>query len=100
MSDNEKEPTLRDVLAAIDSLAESTAKGFASVDTRFDAVDERFDKLEVRMDKLDTKFDVLSGHYAELSENVKKLTDTKVSHIEVNERFRPIEQKLGIPSPP
>jgi hypothetical protein len=33
------------------------------------------------------------GCYAELSENVKKLTDTKVSHIELNERFRPIEQK-------
>jgi hypothetical protein len=90
--ENEREPTLRDVLAAIDSLAESAAKGFVSVDTRFDAVDERFDKLE-------TKVDVLAGHYAELSDNVRKLTDTKVSQIELNGRLRPIEQKLGIPSP-
>jgi hypothetical protein len=42
---------------------------------------------------------VLAAHYAELSENVKALADTKVSQIEFNGRLRPIEQKLGIPSP-
>jgi archaellum component FlaC len=97
MKNEEHHPDIKDL--TIDDLGRMIENGFSSMEKRFDAVDERFDKLEGRMDKLDTRFDVLAGHYAELSENVKKLTDANVSHIELNERLRPIEQKLGIPSP-
>ena len=43
----------------LENLALITAKGFASVDERFERVDERFEKMDERFDKMDERFDKL-----------------------------------------
>jgi hypothetical protein len=35
----------------------------------------------------------------DVHESIDEVEDTKVSHAEFNDRLRPIEQKLGMPSP-
>ena len=84
--------TDRDVTLNDLALAQGTAKGFDGMTKRFDAMDARFEKLEA-------KVAVMAGDIVIIKEDVKKLNNTKVSYTEFNDRLRPIEQKLGIPSP-
>ncbi len=65
------EPTIADVLEAVDNLAVSTGQQFISIDKRFDQVDKRFEQVDKRFDQVDKRFE------------------------QVDKRFENIEGKLG-----
>lgn len=69
--------TSGELMAAILSLQEATAAGFAGVDARFgqlradmdhrfDLVDDRFDHVYARFDRIDERFDRLEARVAKI----------------------------------
>ena len=65
------EPTLRDILDAVNGLGTEVAE----LKTRFDGLEKRFDGLETRFDRLETRFDALEAEVGELRTEVAALTD-------------------------
>ena len=57
----------------IDKLAISTAKGFESVDERFNKVDERFESMEKRFDEIDKRFDGIDGKIEGVNKRIDDL---------------------------
>lgn len=63
----------------LEKLAMSVAKGFASVDERFDKVDERFERVDKRFDKVDATMEhnrlELSSRLTSVEKRVAVLED-------------------------
>jgi len=48
------EPTLHDVLDAINTLSSNTDERFNSIDKRFESVDKRFESMDRRFERIET----------------------------------------------
>jgi len=48
---------IKDVLTAVENLAESTAAGFAYSQNRFDQIDKRFESIDKRFESIDQRFE-------------------------------------------
>ena len=75
---NIKDPTIKDVMVAIEDLAISTAKGFSEVyavmDKRFGSVDKQFESVNERFKSIDKRFDELhSEMYGEFYKLEKRV---------------------------
>ncbi|MCC6323747.1 hypothetical protein IT400_03070 [Candidatus Nomurabacteria bacterium] len=77
---------------SIENLAIIVAKGFSSVDDRFDVVDKRFDRLETRMDTMDSRMGILETRVGHIEQTVMSL-DSKLE--EVNKSLVKIEESTG-----
>jgi predicted nucleic acid-binding Zn-ribbon protein len=99
---NGSELTLNDVAGMIDTLAQSTAKGFEAMQRNFNTVVEMVGSLQGQVSSMETDITTIKGDVKDVHkriDDVEKLVTSKVSHAEFNDRLRPDETKLGIPSP-
>lgn len=81
---------MRDLAGMIESLAQSTAKGFASVDKRFEQVDKRFEKVENEIKEVKELVQVTRHEMLDIG-------DRFISRMEFDSlliRFNKIEQKV------
>jgi uncharacterized coiled-coil DUF342 family protein len=84
-------------------------RAIAGVHERVDTVIERVDTLtqmvgalQGQMSSMETDIKTIKGDVNDVHkriDGVEKLAERKVSSAEFNDRLRPIEEKLGIPSP-
>ncbi len=81
-----KNISLDDLGGMIESLAVSTAKGFARVDGRFEEVDRRFDQI-------DRKFSKIEGDMFNLDTKVQAI-DTRLRNVE--KALEPITLSYGV----
>jgi hypothetical protein len=104
----DKELTLNDLAGMIDALAQSSATGFSTMEANMATKDDlnkvidMVGSLQGQMSSMETDIKTIKGDVRDVHkriEGVEKLADAKVSEAEFNDRLRPIEQKLGIPSP-
>src|SRR5437870_3429379 len=96
-----KELTFNDLAGMIDALAQSTANGFEGMQRNFNTVVEMVGALSGQVSSMETDIKTIKGDVKDLHkriDGVEELAKAKVSHVEFNDRLRPMEQKLGIPS--
>ena len=75
------EPTIADVLEAVDNLAVSTGQQFISIDKRFDQVDKRFEQVDKRFENIEGKLGQIDGRLFRLEKGQTELIE-KVDRIE------------------
>jgi flagellin-like hook-associated protein FlgL len=61
------------LLATVDILVVSTAKGFEGVDRRFDQVENRLDKVESRLSGVDNRLDRVEDHFDNMAEGLRRV---------------------------
>jgi len=104
------EVTLAQVLEAVNNgFSAMEAKMATKEDLKAFATKEDLNKvvemvgmLQGQVSSMETDIKTIKGDVKDVHKRmdaVEKLATTKVSHTEFNDRLRPIEQKLGIPSP-
>ncbi len=57
------EPTIRDVLEAINTFSFSVDQRFMSVDQRFNAIDKRFEAIDERFEAIDQRFKLIDQRF-------------------------------------
>jgi prophage DNA circulation protein len=92
-----KELTLNDLAGMIDVLAQSTAKGFEVLGARVDTVVEMVGTLQGQVSSIETDIKTIKGDVKDVDTRIDDVE--KEARTDLNRRLRPIEQKLGMPSP-
>jgi len=88
----EKEPTISDVLDAVNSFATRVEERFGMVDARFDQVDTRLDQVDARIDKVDIKIEKLDIKIDKVEENLTDRIDKMETRL-VTKAY--LDQKLA-----
>lgn len=98
------EPTLLDVLEAVQSGFKNVEERFEKVDERFDKIDERFDRVENRMTAVERRVGTVETTLEEMSVTLKSIEQAvdKDAEAIVNHegRVSHLEKLSGIVSVP
>lgn len=65
------EPTITDVLDAINTFSGDVEKRFDAVDERFEGIDQRFASIDQRFDGVEMRFDALESDIAHIKERLR-----------------------------
>ena len=74
---NENQPTIQDVLEAINSFAGNVENRFVKIDEKFDKIDERFVKIDEKFDRIDEKFAKSDSNFSTINGQLARL-ETKM----------------------
>jgi len=75
---------IKDVLTAVENLAESTAAGFAYSQNRFDQIDQRFESIDKRFESIDQRFESIDQRFESINQRFES----------INQHFESIEKDI------
>jgi len=73
----EKEPTIKDVLEAVNELSSNIDGRFSRVDERFEKIDDRFEKIDGRFEKIDREIGWIKSNMVTKDHFDDRLADLK-----------------------
>ena len=88
----DQDPTIQDVLTAINTFSTRVEERFDRVDNRLDKVEVRLDNVENRLDKVEGRLNKVENRLTKVEEEVKDLRATMVTQY-VSKSY--LDQKLS-----